>query len=59
MVRALTAKAAGPGLDPWWLPWVFSPPAAWLTHVDGMKDLWCSSTVRHRMNMAKGLCMVL
>ena len=26
-------------------PGIISFPAAWLTNVDGMKDLWCSSTV--------------
>ena len=39
-----------PGFDSRWLPWVFffvflSLPCSWLTNVDGMKDLWCSSTV--------------
>ena len=26
------------------LPWIFFS-SSWLTSVDGMKDLWCSSTV--------------
>ena len=45
-VRAPAAKAGGPGFDPWWLPcFFFSLPAGSVTNVDGMKDLWCSSTV--------------
>ena len=30
--------------NPWRLPWIFFS-SSWLTNVDGMKDLWCSSTV--------------
>ena len=45
MVRAPAAQAGGPGFDPQWLPRIFFS-FSWLTNVDGMKDLWCSSTVR-------------
>ena len=38
MVRAPAVYAGGPGFLPL--------PAAWLTNVDGMKDLWCSSTIQ-------------
>ena len=41
MVRAPAAQAGGTGFDP---QDFFS--FSWLTNVDGMKDLWCSSTVR-------------
>ena len=41
----LNTKAGGPGFDSRWLSWVFFS-SSWLTNVDGMKDLWCSSTVR-------------
>ena len=40
MVRAPAAQAGGPGFDPQWLPRI-----QLATNVDGMKDLWCSSTV--------------
>ena len=45
VVRAPAAKAGGSGFDIWRLPWVFFT-SNWLTNVDGMRDLWCSSTVR-------------
>ena len=45
MARAPAAKAGGPGFDSQWLPWIFLS-SSWLTNVDGMKDLWCSSAVR-------------
>ena len=47
MARAPAAKAGDPWFGSQWLPWVvvffFS---SWLINVDGMKDLWCSSTVQ-------------
>ena len=46
VARAPAAKAGGPGFDSRWLPWVFFFSSSWLTNVDGMKDLWCSSTVQ-------------
>ena len=58
MVRAPAAEAGGPGFDPRWLPWpwvFFHFQLA--TSVDGMKDLWCSSTVRcyqHRYEWGEG-----
>ena len=40
-----TIKAGGPGFDSRWLPWVdFFILFHLATNVDGMKDLWCSST---------------
>ena len=45
MVRAPAAQAGGPGFDPQWLPRIFFLTAGLLIMVDGMKDLWCSSTV--------------
>ena len=45
LARAPVDKAGGPGFDSWWLPWFFFS-FSWLPNVDGMKDLWCSSTVR-------------
>ena len=33
------------GSNPGGCPGFFFP-SSWLTNVDGMKDLWCSSTVR-------------
>ena len=45
VARTPVAKAGGPGFDSRWLPWVFSS-SSWLTNVDGMQDLWCSSRVR-------------
>ena len=41
MARAPAAKAGGPG---------FFFSSSWLTNVDGMKDLWCSSTVLAAFN---------
>ena len=56
VVRASAAKAGGPGFDPWQLPWVFFS-SSWLTNVDEMKDLWCSSTaaINTDMNWIKDL----
>ena len=31
--------------DSRWLPWVFFS-SSWLTNIDGMKDLWYSTTVQ-------------
>ena len=45
MVRAPATQAGGPGFDPQWLPGFFLFQLAY-TNVNGMKDLWCSSTVR-------------
>ena len=38
--------AGGPGFYPQQLPWIFFFSPSWLTNVDGMKDLWCSSAIR-------------
>ena len=46
MVRAPAAQAGGPGFDPQWLPRIFFLFQLAYTNVNGMKDLWCSSTVR-------------
>ena len=47
LLRTLhVAKAEGPGFNSQWLSWVFFFFSSWLTNVDGMKDMWCSSTVR-------------
>ena len=44
MARAPAAKAGGPGFDSYGCHGFFS--SSWLTDVDGMMDLWFSSTVR-------------
>ena len=41
---AAKARAEGTGFDPSVAALDFS--SSWLTNVDGMKDLWCSSTVQ-------------
>ena len=45
VVRAPAAKAGGPGFNFQELPSVFFLFQLAYTNVDGMKDLWCSSTV--------------
>ena len=51
MVRA---QAGGPEFDPQQLPWIFFCflffSSSWLTTVDEMKDLWCSSAINTDMN---------
>ena len=44
MIRASAAQAGGPRFNPQWLPRIYLFQLA-VTNVDGMKDLWCSSTV--------------
>ena len=45
VVRAPAAKAGGPGFDSQQLPWFFFLFQLAYTNADGVKDLWCSSTV--------------
>ena len=45
MIIVLYAKDGGSGLDSQWLPCFFFSLLAGLLNVDGMKDLWCSSTL--------------
>ena len=59
-----SSKAAGsPGFDSWWLPWVYYFfSSSWLTNVDRMKDLWCSSTawlLSAQIWMVRRICSVL